>query len=69
LRITGPPPSSGVLVGRLLPVTRSSPQQLAALLGPAFTVTRTHMHEHTSPAGTRQPFIWIIARSTPIAAS
>jgi hypothetical protein len=58
-----------VLVGRLLPVTRSSPQQLAALLGPAFTVTRTHTHEHTSPAGTHQPFTWITARSTPAAAS
>jgi SAM-dependent methyltransferase len=48
-----------------LPVARYSPQELAGLLGPAFTLVHTRGEEHTTPAGGHQPFTWLTARKAP----
>jgi hypothetical protein len=44
-----------------LPVARYDAEDLMALLGDAFAVAGTCGEEHTTPAGTRQPFTWVAA--------
>jgi 2-polyprenyl-3-methyl-5-hydroxy-6-metoxy-1,4-benzoquinol methylase len=46
-----------------LPVARYSADRLAALLGETFAVVEERREIHTTPAGVRQPFTWIAARS------
>lgn len=45
-----------------LPVRRSSPDELATLLGDAFTVVAARREEHRTPGGSIQPFTWIAGR-------
>ena len=45
-----------------LPVTRYDAVQLAAVLGPAFTLIEERREVHTTPTGVDQPFTWIAAR-------
>jgi trans-aconitate methyltransferase len=45
-----------------LPVARYSPAQLACQLGTKWRLTSQARAEHTTPAGTIQPFTWIALR-------
>ena len=45
-----------------LPVSRYNPEQLARQLGPGWQLIRQDREEHTTPAGTIQPFTWIALR-------
>ena len=55
----GPPKCSG------LPVMRYTVGGLASALGPDFEVIETLREQHTTPAGSIQPFTWITARRSP----
>jgi 2-polyprenyl-3-methyl-5-hydroxy-6-metoxy-1,4-benzoquinol methylase len=46
-----------------LPVLRCSADDIAAALGPRFTVVDAAREEHTTPAGATQPFTWLVARA------
>ncbi len=46
-----------------LPVLRCTADDIAAALGPRFTVVDTVREEHTTPAGAMQPFTWLVARA------
>lgn len=45
-----------------LPVRRSAPEDLARLLGPAFTPVSAHREVHRTPSGREQAFSWLVAR-------
>lgn len=45
-----------------LPVRRASGEDLAALLGDAFTPVGVRREEHTTPSGNVQLFAWLVAR-------
>jgi trans-aconitate methyltransferase len=45
-----------------LPVARYSPAQLARQIGTNWLLTSQDREEHTTPAGTTQPFTWIALR-------
>ena len=45
-----------------LPVARYSPSQLARQLGTRWLLISQEPEEHTTPAGTIQPFTWIAVR-------
>jgi 2-polyprenyl-3-methyl-5-hydroxy-6-metoxy-1,4-benzoquinol methylase len=46
-----------------LPVLRCNADDIAAALGPRFTVVDTVREEHTTPAAVTQPFTWVLARA------
>ena len=46
-----------------LPVLRCDADDIAAALGPPFTIIDTVREEHTTPAGATQPFTWVVARA------
>ena len=52
----GPPRCSG------LPVARYGPRELAAELGPGWTLIAEDREAHTTPAGLTQPFTWVALR-------
>ncbi len=54
--LDGPETCSG------LPVQRYGPDQLADLLGPAFTTVASEQEHPTTPRGTPQSFTWFCAR-------
>lgn len=45
-----------------LPVERYDEDRLRALLTPWFVVEKSELHEHTTPSGGRQQFVWVVAR-------
>jgi hypothetical protein len=45
-----------------LPVARYSPDTLAARLGRGITILATDREEHRTPAGTHQPFTWLLGQ-------
>jgi SAM-dependent methyltransferase len=45
-----------------LPVRRSAPEDVLALLGPGFTAVREAHEVHHTPSGTPQAFAWLTAR-------
>ncbi|MFN2534967.1 MAG: trans-aconitate 2-methyltransferase, partial [Pseudonocardiaceae bacterium] len=45
-----------------LPAARYDPAHLAAAFGSDFTVVADRHEDHHTPAGTRQPFTWLILR-------
>jgi hypothetical protein len=47
-----------------LPVTRYSPEELIAAMGPGFTVTHSEREIHVTPTGAEQRFIWLVAERT-----
>lgn len=47
-----------------LPVSRYSPEELAAVLGVGFHVVESRREVHTTPAGVVQPFTWVAGRTT-----
>ena len=48
-----------------LPVTRYDPGGLGSTLGSGFEVVETLREQHTTPAGSIQPFTWVAARRIP----
>ena len=48
-----------------LPVTRYDPGGLGSALGSGFEVVETLREQHTTPAGSIQPFTWVAARRIP----
>jgi hypothetical protein len=48
-----------------LAVARYSPAQLARQLGPEWLLISQDREEHSTPAGTVQPFTWIALRRQP----
>jgi hypothetical protein len=55
---SGPETCSG------LPVARYSPDALADMLGETFEVVMSLEEQHTTPAGSTQPFTWVAGRIT-----
>ena len=68
----GPGPGGSIVIGTFapdgpdscsgLPVARYSEEELAGALGDAFTVSSSRREVHLTPAGSSQPFTWIMAR-------
>ncbi len=48
-----------------LPTRRYDAPELTQLLGAEFRPIATRLHEHTTPAGQRQQFVYLLARRTP----
>lgn len=48
-----------------LDVSRYTPQELAALLGPRFTLVEQALHTHTTPWGAPQRFAYALCQHTP----
>jgi len=48
-----------------LPVARYSPTQLARQIGTKWLLINQEREEHTTPAGTIQPFTWVALRKQP----
>lgn len=48
-----------------LPVVRHSPSELIAAAGPGFSALRTARELHRTPAGSEQPFTWVLLRRDP----
>ncbi len=47
-----------------LPTARYDADQLTAQLGPGFALVHTEREEHRTPAGSVQPFTWVVLRRT-----
>ena len=48
-----------------LPTRRCDARELIRLLGPDFDPVASRLHQHTTPAGEEQQFLYLLARRTP----